>query len=253
MCVLTHEEKFMRKILVIAAVATCASAFAQLEISIGIRETGTTEPIGGNGGTSGGIEWINLDGQTLNLDGTWQTFTFNFGTDSVTAFAGATADGALTGTKGTLEHIRIRNAGGIDQAITVWVDDVTNTEATGNSVNFGDFENFVAGDEVMFQEPGFSGSTSGNIVTGSSAGVDDTMAATGNNSYRADFTFVDGDPTRWVRWTTFGANNLLNPAIDFSQGNSLSFSMKGEAVPEPATMTLLGLGALAAFRRKKRA
>lgn len=243
----------MRKTLFLALVVASAAAHAQLSISLGIRETGTSAAIGANGGTSGGIEWVNLDGQTLNLDGTWQQFTFNFGTDALTAFAGASANGALDGTKGTIEHIRIRNTGGIDQAITVWLDDVTNTEATGNSVNFGDFESYAAGQEVMFQDPGFSGSTSANIVAGSTAGVDDTMAATGNNSYRADFTFVDNSTTRWVRWTTFGATNLPNPTIDFSQGNSVSFMMKGEAVPEPATMTLIGAGLAGwALRRKKK-
>ena len=65
--------------------ATALAANAQtFAISLGIRETNTAAPIGGDGGTANGIEFVNLDGQTLTLDGTWQTFTFNFGTDSVT-------------------------------------------------------------------------------------------------------------------------------------------------------------------------
>jgi hypothetical protein len=70
-----------------------------LNISIGVRETffngGPQGPIGSNGGTTGGIEWINLDGQTLVLDGTWQLFSFFFIFDPVTAFAGVSANSIL--------------------------------------------------------------------------------------------------------------------------------------------------------------
>ena len=70
---------------------SAVAANAQLAISIGIRETeaggGTVGvPIGGNGGSAGGIEFVNLDGQTLPLDGNFHTFTFNFQNDPLTAF-----------------------------------------------------------------------------------------------------------------------------------------------------------------------
>src|SRR5687767_844075 len=107
-----------------------ASAEAQtFAVSIGVRETGTSAAIGANGGTAGGIEWINLDGLTLTANNTWQQFTFNFGTDTVTAFAGATANGVLDGTRGTLEHIRIRNTSSTLNPITMFIDDMVNTVA----------------------------------------------------------------------------------------------------------------------------
>ena len=84
-----------------------------LDISIGIRETGyaggPAVPIGANGGSSGGIEFINLDGQPFVADGTWQQFTFTPTTDTLTAFAGASANSVLDGTYGVFEHIRIRS------------------------------------------------------------------------------------------------------------------------------------------------
>ncbi|MEZ5163111.1 MAG: PEP-CTERM sorting domain-containing protein [Fimbriimonadaceae bacterium] len=242
----------MKKTLVFALLAVAAISSADLSISIGIRETGATGAYGTNGGSSGGIEWVNLDGQTLVTDGTWQTFTFNFQSDALTAFAGATANGAYDGTTGTLEHIRILNSGGHTEAMTLWIDDITTTTANGPTV-WGDFEAFGAGTEAVFQEASFSGSTSGNVLAGATSAVDDTVAATGLNSSRQDFQFVDGSTSRWIRLTTFNTPNQPNPIIDFADGSSLSFKMRSaDPVPEPATMTILGLGALAMAARKRR-
>ncbi|MBK9120506.1 MAG: hypothetical protein IPM18_13045 [Phycisphaerales bacterium] len=75
----------------LAAVAVCATIavadIPSLQISLAIRETGTAAGIGENGGTAGGIEFVNLDGQTLYLDGTWQQFSWHLPTATLTAFA----------------------------------------------------------------------------------------------------------------------------------------------------------------------
>ena len=114
-----------------------------MKISLGIRETNNVPPpaIFSNAGTVNGIEWVNLDGQTLVADGTWQLFTFTPATDALTAFAGATANGVLTpGIEvATLEHIRILNSDGITAPIRLWVDDVTNT--VGSSHLWPDYYN----------------------------------------------------------------------------------------------------------------
>ena len=38
-------------------------------IGPGVRETGTSAAIGADGGSTGGIEWVNLDGQSIIADG----------------------------------------------------------------------------------------------------------------------------------------------------------------------------------------
>jgi len=243
----------MRKTLLLGLLAVSAASQAQLAVSIGVRETNSTGAIGSNGGSANGIEFVNLDGQSLTTDGTWQLFTFNFQTDPLTPFAGTTANGTWDFNSGVLEHIRIRNINGETNPITMWIDDVTSTDALGISTNFGSFEGFGNNQEVMFQEPSFSGSTVGNLVAGSTAGVDNTVAFSGSASYRTNFQFIDNSATRWVRLTTSNTPTLPNPVITTAPGTTLTFRLRAEAVPEPATLAVLGLGALALRRRRKSA
>jgi hypothetical protein len=232
--------------------AAVSSAVPTLEISIGVRETGSTQPIGAPGGTGGGIEWVNLDGQTLIADGTWQTFTFDFANDPLTPFAGATANGVLDTTTGTLEHIRFRSTGDAGPW-TIYIDDISQTTSAGPTLLTG-FEGFALGDEVMFQEPGFSGSTSGSLQPGSIAGISNSEALTGSQSYQLDFEWVDNDPDRWMRLTTFNTAILGNPTLWFIDATggptTLQFSLLAlgpdGSVPEPTNLVLLllGLGAI---------
>lgn len=241
----------MRKLILmgVAAATLGASAMAAqaqtMAISIGIRETvaggGPVVPIGENGGTLGGIEFVNLDGQSLVLDGTWQTFTFNFQNDPLTAFAGTTANSLYDGTRGVLEMVRIRNSSGVTQPVTLWIDHIVNTTAAGGPTVVSDFEGFPVGSEVTFQEPGFSGSTAANVLPGSSSLVTDQEFFLGAQSDELNMQFVDATDTRWVRLTTFGTPNLPNPAIDFANGSSLTFAMKGVVVPEPVSASIFGL------------
>jgi hypothetical protein len=235
-----------------------------VNISIGVRETnrsgGADNGIGGDGGANGGIEFINLDGLTLTLNGTWQQFSFDLGSANlngqVTAFAGATANSVLEGSYGTLEHIRIKSNGNAEP-LTLWIDDVVNTidppgPAPPQSVLIGNgFEGFADGTEVMFQEPSFSGSTMANVLAGSTSGVDSSMFLNGAASYRVDFQFVDNDPTRWVRLTSFNTLNVPNPIVRFDQSSVVSFWMKGGDIPEPSTLVLLGLCGLLPWRGRR--
>jgi hypothetical protein len=79
-----------------------------------VRETGTTAACAGNGGTSGGIEWIGATsaqgnnapvGKLVNQKDQWVTVKFDASCDPIRAFAGATANGQLDTERGTLEQL----------------------------------------------------------------------------------------------------------------------------------------------------
>jgi len=226
-----------------------------LEISLGIRETGagggSLGAIGSNGGTLGGIEQVNLDGQGFVADGTWQLFTFTASLDSLTAFAGTTANSTLDGTYGVFEHIRFRSTGDPGPWV-IYIDDIVNVTFTGSSTIAG-FEGFATGTEVMFQQPHFSGTTAANFAptSANTAAVSDEAAHGGSQSYKIAFEFLDENASRWLRLTTFNAPNLPNPQVILSEIGTpepptISFWLMAEArstpVPEPATPALFGLG-----------
>jgi hypothetical protein len=245
--------------LVSASLLFASAATAQeLQISIGIRETGGTGPIGADGGTTGGIEFVNVDGQTLTADGSWQLFTFTPAVDTLTPFAGVTANGILDNEWGVLEQIRFRNTADGATAYRVWIDDLSNTNSAG-TVSL-DFEGIPVGTEVVFQEPSLSGSTLSNLIISNfdSAAVDDSMAFAGSQSYRVEFEFVDDDPSRWLRLTSFNADNLPNVAVHLREPGvgvqpTISFYAKAVVVPEPSTaiaLLLAAAGSIVPLRRR---
>lgn len=232
--------------LILAITPSYADSF---KISIGIRENNTAGPIfGDNGGTGGGIEWVNRDGQTLIANGTWQLFTFTPATDPLLAFAGTNANSMLEPGHewAVLEHIRLLNDEGITKPIRLWIDDVTNTVSTGSVVQ--DFETATLGTEVMFQEPGFSGSTNMNVFDGTVSAVSDSMAHSGSQSLQMDFQFVNNDPSNWVRITTSNTLNQPNPRVRIVEPGApaptISFYAKAMAVPEPSSLLLAGLAVI---------
>jgi|SRR5687768_16952269 len=242
------------------ALAASPSIAGSLLMSIGVRETGNPNnlAIGANGGSTGGIEFVNRDGQTLTADGTWQQFTFTPLTDTLTAFAGATANSMLDEDWGVLEMIRIGNVTDGANRYRVWIDDVTNTTSAGPT-NFGDFESAALNTEVIFQEPRFSGSTTANLqLTPNASLVTNSMAHAGAQSNQVDFEFIDdspvtGTPSRWVRLTTFNTPNLPNPLVRLRESvaggvpmpTTISFWAKAIVIPEPSSVVLLALGLIA--------
>jgi hypothetical protein len=252
---------------------------ASMKISIGIREnnglnnSGAGPAFSNGGGSGGGIEFVNRDGQTLNLDGTWQLFTFTPATDPLLAFAGTTANSALEpGHEWTvLEHIRLLNDQGITKPIRLWIDDVTNTDSSGSVVE--SFESNSIGSQVMFRQPGFSGSTSAFLV-GAGAGmvtvVSNSAANSGSQSLQADFQFANDTPTNWLRLTTANTPTLGNPLFRIVEPGAaalvepgaaalgaspptLSFYVRAVTIPEPASLALVGLAGigLACLRTRK--
>lgn len=100
-----------------------------LFVSTLVRETETDAAIGGNGGTVGGIEFVGGNPATTTgkavAANTWTTLVFDFGTEPVFAFAGATANGILepgVDGKGVLEALGIAVASGTTGDINIWLD-----------------------------------------------------------------------------------------------------------------------------------
>ncbi|MEX0885998.1 MAG: PEP-CTERM sorting domain-containing protein [Phycisphaeraceae bacterium] len=237
-----------------ALLGVCASVGADtLSLSIGIRETLGDGPVFSDGGASGGIEHVNRDGQDLTLDGTWQLFTFTPAVDELTAFAGTTANSVLDTDWGVLEHIRIRNTDNLTVPIRLLIDDVTNHTPLGSVVE--DFESFNIGDEVLFHEPTFSGSTLLYVEPFGSSAVTDADSYAGDHAYAVDFQFV-ADPNGWIRLTSFAATNLPNPEIQLrnlagGQQPSISFWASAVVIPEPSSALLLGAAALGLCIRRR--
>lgn len=102
-----------------------------LLVTLGVRETGTTAPVGQDGGTTGTIEWVGASsavgfapqGKLLTADpGVWQTLVFDPGSDPILGFTG---DGVLSSptNRGTLEHLAFSSTGGVGP-FTVYIDEV---------------------------------------------------------------------------------------------------------------------------------
>jgi hypothetical protein len=231
--------------LLLAAADAAGQTFA---VSIAVRETQVESGmVGGNGGTHSGtpgvntsIEWVNLDGLTLVADGTWQQFTFNFGSDPVTFFAGnQPAGGApnqLDGSWGALEHVRIRNSSGTTNGIRMYIDDMVNTiSGTPNTVSGWEATDPIPatlGTEHMFQEPSFSGSTNTSLQPGSSSLVSDAQAHSGTQSDEVIWSWNTTNTASWLRLVTFNTGVQPNPNINFAAGNTLSFWLRAE-IEEP--------------------
>jgi len=83
-------------------------------LTLGVRETGTTAACAGNGGASGGIEWIGATsaqagpsapvGKLVNQKDQWVTVKFDIRRDPILGFAGSTANGTIDGSTGTIEQ-----------------------------------------------------------------------------------------------------------------------------------------------------
>lgn len=236
--------------LVIVAGASAGHAAAQsMAVSIGVRETGSAAALGQDGGTEGGVEWVDRDANIVSLDGTWQQVSFNLSNAQLLAFAGISANSMWDGTRGVLDHLRLRNTDGLTAPLRLFIDDLVLTGPGQSNFNDG-WEGVALGAEHIFRDPGFSGSTASNLVgTGSSAATA-AMARTGAQSYEMNLQFVDNDPTRWARVQTWETITGGNPTVDF--GGTVSFWIKGSVVPAPATGAMLVMAGAAGLWRRRR-
>jgi hypothetical protein len=239
-------------------VAGLSATAGELRFSLGVRETNPTGvAIGGNGGSTGTIEWVgrpndgtDLDVALVSADNAWHQVTFDL---NAGPFRGFTGDHVLSSTTGfgVLEHLRIANTTDGYRHYKVFIDDVVNT-VNGIPTLLTNFDSSAVGAEVLFQDPRFSGSTSANLLTTPNTnGVTDTVAFSGTNSYQLEFEFVDDAPAgvsgtgRWARITTASAASLPNAVIGVPGGPTntslVSMQIRIAAIPEPASLALVGL------------
>jgi len=261
----------MRKAAALVAVGfLVSSAFAVpfVKISLGVREVtgGLLDSYSPGqfymaGNPSGQIEWYQLDEQVLWLDGTWQQFTFHLDPAHISQ-PSFTGDSVPNVDKVILEHIRFRSNGWAFLPISIWIDEIQHTfDPAGipppQSVLISTFTGYADNTEVMFQEPRFSGSTSGNLaLTPNFSGIDNAVGHDDSHSVRTEFQWVDTLDTRWLRLTTYlvpstkpESNPVLAQVRDGGAyaASTVTFWMRG--IPEPASLVLLGLGALLVRRR----
>jgi hypothetical protein len=197
-------------------------------VSLGIRETGDAGPLGSPGTGVGSIEWIGAtstvsgapQGIALSVSPNWQTVTFD-PTGDVLSFLG---NGVIDGTRGTLEHLAVAvNAGSAGRSsgiYSIYIDNVVNVGAGegGADVVITDFEGFAENDEVLFQEPTFSGSTAANLTPLPSASENRFETDNGGAaSQRLTMFFRDTTAARWARITTGGTANVPAPIIDLTK------------------------------------
>ncbi len=200
-----------------------------LLITLGIRETGDTGPLGSTGSATGPIEWIGAatqtggapQGKSVPVIPGWQTVTFDPATDPVLNFFGG--NGVIDGTRGVLEHIAIAvDASSPNRSTgpyTIYIDNVVNVGAGPGGTDFviADFESFAPGVEALFQPPDFSGSTAGNLSAPPNSAVVSDVTGNPGKSNEVQWFFKDTAASRWVRLTTSGADNLSRPIIDLTR------------------------------------
>ncbi len=189
-----------------------------LRIALGIREPDSA--------AGDDLEWVGATGtaggppaptQTVAVTSGWQTLTFD-GSSLVQQFTG---DGIVD--PGTvdpdiglvrIDHLAItRDAPNTDTGpYTLYIDEIKN-----GSTSLQGFESGLPGDEVWFQEPSFSGTTDGFLLSAPNVSeVDDTQADVGTQSYRVEWQFAGDDPDQWLRLVTSGSP-LQDISVDLTQ------------------------------------
>ncbi len=203
-----------------------------LYLTLGIKENAALNPgpqtIGADGTSGGsGWQWIGSTtrigdapvGKPISPSRDWQTITFDPATDPISATSLGTTGTTtgLDGTYGIIDHLGITTGGTDTGPYVLYIDNVEN-----DGVTFGTFENppYVAGtNTVMFRQPSYSGTTSGNIWASPNYTRIDAAYGDGSlQSNKVTFAFVDNAASRWVRLVTYNApGGLPNPIINLTK------------------------------------
>jgi hypothetical protein len=128
----------------------------------------------------------------------------------------------------------------------IYIDNLAN----GANGVFQTFEGFVAGTAagVVFNQPSYSGTTSGNILTAPNvADISNAAADTGTKSLRTRWQFTSGATNLWMRFNTFNTSVMPNPLVNLDEPISFRLLMQPvgatPVAPAPPTLTAEKIGA----------
>jgi hypothetical protein len=141
----------------------------------------------------------------------------------------------LPGTWGALDAI-VFSVNGDSGPYDIYIDNLMN----GSTLIHG-YEEAPAGMTGFgFQHPGYSGTTSGSLLVGSSGGVSNLAADTGTKSQRLRWQFSSVNPGTWLRFTPYAAiqpvgnTGVTRPAIRLDQPISFRMLMQPVGATPPA-------------------
>lgn len=202
-----------------------------IRLTVGLRETRTSAPVGGDGGLVGPIEWL---GATTIIDGAprgklispsreWQTVVFNPATDPIlpgTPDANGILDCGLT-RKCVLESLAVvRDSNPPDTGpYTLYIDNI----ASGTTM-IAVFDDYPAGTEqVFFRTPRYLSAVSDALALEPNVCVvDANYGDASSQSLRVGCQFADEATNRWLRLTTYSlygvpSSYLPNPTVRCDQ------------------------------------
>ncbi len=213
-------------------------------VALGVRENNDPGPLGSTALTGGAaaIEWI---GATAVVSGSpigvptspinnWVTYEFDPTTDPILGFTG---NGIIDVPRGTIEHLAVTinstSANRSTGLYEIYIDNVVNVGAdNGADFLLSDFESFTVGQEVLFQEPTFSGSTAGNMTPLPASSAVTAEEGNPGQSVKLVCFFRSSAAGRWARITTSSTvNPLANPIISLQHPVRFDLLLRPSAAP----------------------
>jgi len=198
-------------------------------------------------------EYIDVTSTSLNDANTGWNFgntvtpTNIFTTPSIMWNPTVGSENNIAGTWAVLEAIAFTSDDETDNGpFDIYIDNLAN----GANGVFQTFEGFVAGTAagVVFNQPSYSGTTSGNILTAPNvADISNAAADTGTKSLRTRWQFTSGATNLWMRFNTFNTSVMPNPLVNLDEPISFRLLMQPvgatPVAPAPPTLTAEKIGA----------